>query len=65
MKQKHIQNKWTLRLITPNYIEAKNEAELWMSRGYSTHYSKSEKQVEIKKAGPNQALYLVRTRIKL
>ena len=58
-------NKWTLRLITPNYIQAKREAELWMRRGYSTHYSQSNKQVEIKKGGPKQVLFMVRTRIKL
>lgn len=55
---------WNIRLITPNYLEAKAECEIWAYRGYSTHYSEAKDQVEIKKAGPKKALYFVRTRIK-
>lgn len=56
--------KWTVRLITPNHIQAKNEVDHWIAQGYSTHYSQSKKQVMIKKAGPGQTLFMVRTRVK-
>jgi hypothetical protein len=58
------EQQWTIRLITPNYLEAKCECDIWVDRGYSTHYSCSKDQVEIKKAGPKKALYFVRTRVK-
>jgi len=57
-------NFWTLRLITPNQPQAQNEYEMWISRGYSSHFSNNNKQVEIKRTGPKKALYSVRTRIK-
>jgi hypothetical protein len=57
-------NYWNLRLITPNHHEAQKEYELWSSRGYSSHFSQEDKQVEIKRTGPKKALYSVRTRIK-
>lgn len=55
---------WVIRLITPNYVQAKQEVEHWINQGYGTHYSQTKKQVMIKKGGPNQALYIVRTRVK-
>lgn len=55
---------WVIRLITPNYVQAKQEVEHWIKQGYGTHYSQTNKQVMIKKGGPNQALYIVRTRVK-
>lgn len=58
------EQQWNIRLITPNYLEAKAECDIWVDRGYSTHYSESKDQVEIKKAGPQKALYFVRTRVK-
>jgi len=55
---------WDITLITPNYLEAKAECQLWVERGYGTQFSKFKKQVQIKKGGPNQALYIVRKRVK-
>lgn len=55
---------WQIRLITPNHVQAKQEVDRWLSEGYSTHYSQSNKQVMIKKGGPGQQLFIVRTRIK-
>tara|TARA_R110000824_G_scaffold120115_5_gene275112 strand:- start:305 stop:532 length:228 start_codon:yes stop_codon:yes gene_type:complete len=57
-------NPWVIQLITPNHPEAQTECKKWMHLGYSTHYSQSNKQVEIKKRGPGQSLYFVRTRTK-
>jgi len=57
-------NPWDVRLITPNYLQAKNEVDLWLRKGYSTHYSQENKQVEIKKGGPKKILFIVRTREK-
>jgi|13_taG_2_1085334.scaffolds.fasta_scaffold00220_32 hypothetical protein len=58
------QTPWDIALITPNYLEAKNEVEIWIDRGYGIQYSKNKKQVQIKKGGPKQALYIVRKRVK-
>jgi hypothetical protein len=55
---------WEVQLITPNYTEAKAEVDLWLSKGYGTQFSKTKKQIMIKKGGPNQALYIVRKRVK-
>lgn len=55
---------WDIVLITPNYLEAKNEVEIWIDRGYGTQFSKFKKQIQIKKGGPAQALYIVRKRVK-
>ena len=49
---------------TQDQQEAKNEVDLWLRKGYSTHYSQHNKQVEIKKGGPKQILFIVRTREK-
>ena len=51
---------WDIVLITPNYMEAKTEVDLWIDRGYGTQFSKFKKQIQIKKGGPKQALYIVR-----
>lgn len=55
---------WDIVLITPNYMEAKTEVDLWIDRGYGTQFSKFKKQIQIKKGGPKQALYIVRKRVK-
>ena len=55
---------WVTRLITPNYVQAKQEVDHWIEHGYGTHYSQTNKQVMIKKGGPRQVLYIVKTRIK-
>ena len=58
-------NPWEIILITPNYMEAKKEIQLWLERGYGTQFSKTNKQIMIKKGGPQQKLYMVRKRVKL
>lgn len=58
------EQQWTIRLITPNYLEAKAEFDIWSDRGYSINYSTDKDQVEIKKGGPKKILYFVRTRVK-
>lgn len=55
---------WQIQLITPNHLQAKQEVDQWLNKGYSTHYSQSNQQVMIKKGGPGQKLFIVRTRIK-
>ena len=55
---------WTVRLITPNVDQANHEVDFWVSKGYNTYYKNNKMQVQIKKGGPKQKLFFVRTRIK-
>lgn len=55
---------WEIQLITPNHVEAEEEVNSWLKRGYGTQFSKFKKQVMTKRGGPQQMLYIVRTRIK-
>lgn len=55
---------WQIHLITPNKHQADDEVKAWIARGYGTRFSQFKKQVMIKKGGPKQQLYIVRTRIK-
>lgn len=58
------ENKWQIRLITPNSHQADEEVKVWIDKGFGTQFSKYKKQVMIKKGGPQKKLYIVRTRIK-
>lgn len=58
------ENPWVIRLITPNLGQAQDCVRTWIKQGYGTQFSKHQKQVMIKKSGPNAALYTVRTRVK-
>jgi len=55
---------WVTHLITPNHKEAKECNDLFISKGYHSHFKKGGSLVEIKKAGPSQSLFFVRTRYK-
>ena len=55
---------WMIQLITPNQHQAQHEVQQWLKLGYGTQFSKFKKQVMIKKGGPQQQLYIVRTRVK-
>ena len=55
---------WQVQLITPNQHQAQQEVQNWLKIGYGTQFSKFNKQVMIKKGGPKQQLYIVRTRVK-
>ena len=57
-------NPWIIRLITPNLDQANQEVQFWIEKGYNTYYKNNLKQVQIKKGGPRQKLFFVRTRIK-
>lgn len=55
---------WMIQLITPNQHQAHQEVQQWLKLGYGTQFSTFKKQVMIKKGGPQQQLYIVRTRVK-
>jgi hypothetical protein len=55
---------WQIQLITPNQYQADQEVSKWLKLGYGTQFSKFKKQVMIKRGGPKQTLFFVRTRVK-
>ena len=55
-------SRWTTHLITPNEAQARAEYNSWVARGYHSHFSRGGNLVEIKKAGPAQSIFYVRTR---
>lgn len=55
--------RWNTQLITPNRLEAQAEYDAWVAKGYHSHFKAGGHLVEIKRGGPNKALFFVRTRI--
>jgi len=55
---------WNVRLITPNAQQAQECYQLYVSKGYHSHFKKGGNLVEIVKKGPNKSLFFVRTKHK-
>ena len=57
-------SRWQVHLITPNHKQAKACYDSLIAKGYHSHFKKGGNLVEIKKAGPSQCLFFVRTKYK-
>jgi len=54
--------RWQTHLITPNESQALAEYQSWVARGYHSHFKAGGDLVEIKRGGPRDLLFFVRTR---
>ena len=50
---------WKRLLITPHHDEIISLTKILEKNGYSKH-NKSEKRIQVRKGGPNKALYILK-----